>query len=280
MSNVLIKKIILFGAIKNINLLFESSKWANVIAIIDNDNSKHGTIINGIVVYDLLSIKTFDYDEILVLPWDFTNIFKQLVEIGVPEYKIKSVNKREVSSSVFSDSHVRSSALSFISELCNFFNSKGLKLFVEAGTLLGIVRDKDLIHWDSDIDFSVADEDFVLANDAILEFAVKYRNQYFVNINEVNHIGIRQIVGVIQISNVIIPFDIFTRYEVGSSSVSKSGDFFKCNSNHFKDTSILKIGNLIFTVPLDCKRYLSNLYGDDWMIPKKDFSYSDFVINK
>lgn len=91
------------------------------------------------------------FDEIVILIWGYSNIKRQLLSLNVPGNKISSINKRLITISVFEEMEVREIALRFISDLCVSVGGWGFNLYVEAGTLLGIVRDKD-IPWDADIE--------------------------------------------------------------------------------------------------------------------------------
>jgi len=155
------RKLVLFSVIKNINLLFETDLWRDVILIVDNDHRKHGQYVNGVLVVGLENILSVDYDEIIILSWAYNQIKSQLLSVGVSNNVISSINKRLVTISVFKEPDVRQIAMAFISDLCKFADGRRLKLFIEAGTLLGIVRDKDLIPWDTDIDFSIHKSDFI-----------------------------------------------------------------------------------------------------------------------
>jgi lipopolysaccharide cholinephosphotransferase len=273
------RKLVLFGLIKNINLLFEADLWRDVILIVDNDNSKHGKYINGVLVAGPEKIFNVDYDEIIILSWAYNQIKSQLLSIGVANNVISSINKRLVTVSVFQDPDVRQVALAFISDFCKFAYDRRLKLFIEAGTLLGIVRDKDLIPWDTDIDFSIDKCDFLFANDVLSDFSVSFSSFYKIIMNPTIG-GSDQITGEVIVQNRSIPFDIFTRTTECEHSLSTSGDFFACNSMHFRSSEKIIYDDYFFTAPADYKNYLSSLYGDDWSVPKYNFSYADFNYSK
>jgi phosphorylcholine metabolism protein LicD len=49
-------------------------------------------------------------------------------------------------------------AKKFITEICSYFAELKIPFFLDAGCLLGITRDEELIRWDDDIDFFVIDK--------------------------------------------------------------------------------------------------------------------------
>ena len=265
----------LFGLIANINFLFDEDLWEDVIFIVDNDKSLHGNLVNGVLVVGPEKIDNVEFDEILVLVWAYNQIKNQLLALDVPSYKIFSINKRLVTKSVFEDEYIRQTSLKFVSDLCVFSRSFGLDIYVEAGTLLGIVRGKDLISWDTDVDFSVNDIYFLTAFDLLVEFSKIHNANYRVDVNIIAA-GSSQITGNIIIQDKIIPFDVFTRAVQSGLSLSASGDFFACDAMHFNGVETITYDDYFFTVPVDYKKYLSSVYGDDWHFPKQNFSYADF----
>ena len=272
------KKVILFGLIANIDLLFTNELWQDVIFICDNNSSLHGRKVNGVSVIGPDGIHAIEFDEVIVLTWAYNQIKNQLLALNVPSCKISSVNKRLVTKSVFQDQLIRSIALKFISDLCAFSFNCGLNIYIEAGTLLGIVREKDLLQWDTDIDFSVNNADIIPAFELLIQFSNIYNENYKVHINDISngYSGNGQITGFINIKSQSIPFDLFTRSIEGDLSVSKSGDFFACDAKHFNGIETLIYDDLFFTVPIDYEKYLASVYGSDWRVPKYNFSYADF----
>lgn len=63
----------------------------NILAYIDNDDSKWGSKCNGIEIMPPQSVLTMNYDEILISIYDYASILqviKQLMDMGVQEKKI------------------------------------------------------------------------------------------------------------------------------------------------------------------------------------------------
>lgn len=85
------EKIIVFGAGGRTNALLNDSKWSNkeVLAICDNDKSKHGMCLMGIPIISPENISKYDPYRIFVTPrgvkW---SIVQQLLKLGVTADKI------------------------------------------------------------------------------------------------------------------------------------------------------------------------------------------------
>ena len=263
-----------FGIINNLELLSKNKEWINYIYLSDNNSKLWGKTYYGLKVISPNQLLLVDYDEIVILTWAFYPIKKQLIQMGVYEDKIKSINKRLVTKSVFQDANVREESLKFLSELCLFFNKYNVNIFIEAGTLLGLIRDNDLISWDTDLDLSVSDVDIIKALSLLNNFRSSSVYNIEIGVDEVSLS--HQIVGYVFILNQRIPFDIFSRKIHADYSVSDSGEFFKVKKKHFDIKCDFLINKYKFNIPYHHEEYLATLYGHNWLIPKKNFTYSDF----
>lgn len=82
------KRYILFGTgdyYKRFHHWFEDRE---VIAVLDNDEKKQGTTIDGHAVMAPADVRELEYDAIVILSFYVTAMKKQLQELGVPESKI------------------------------------------------------------------------------------------------------------------------------------------------------------------------------------------------
>ena len=60
----------------------------NVIAVLDNDPKKQGTIFDGYPVMAPTDINSIEYDAIVILSFYITEMKKQLIELGVAPERI------------------------------------------------------------------------------------------------------------------------------------------------------------------------------------------------
>ena len=60
----------------------------NVMAVLDNDKKKQGSMIDGIPVVSPEKVLNYDFDVVVILSFYVAEMKKQLIEIGVDEYKI------------------------------------------------------------------------------------------------------------------------------------------------------------------------------------------------
>lgn len=160
-----------------------------------------------------------------------------------------------------------------INEVTRIMQKNGYNVFVDFGTLLGIIRDGRLIKDDLDLDFSFVlndinsykkiekifkDNGYYLRSNYILNGLV-YSQQYFKS-------GIK--------------FDI--KYYLIENNVTFCLLFHKCSNQICitKHTHDYKIGltqykwkKIMITIPVNPNRILKDKYGSDWRIRKKKSEY-------
>lgn len=88
------KRIVVFGTGKYWNH-YKTAKREDVfiVALLDNDPQKIGTIIDGIKVYSPSQLGSIDFDEILLLSGYYHEMRKQLKSLGVPSEKVCDVDQ-------------------------------------------------------------------------------------------------------------------------------------------------------------------------------------------
>lgn len=140
--------------------------------------------------------------------------------------------------------------------------------FIISGTLLGCIRNKDLLSYDKDIDIGVFKND---VSYYILEKIIE--NSGFFEIMPTKH---KDYIKIKHINGIFI--DIFFHYE-------KKDYYYHCTSkiewkNRKFDLVRVNFLGESFFIPKDYDYYLKENYGDDWIIPKKTFNSAFDTPNK
>ena len=172
-------------------------------------------------------------------------------------------------------------------DVIEFMDDEGIEYCLEGGTLLGIVRDGDLLPWDHDIDLSILYKD---ANKFAERIPSLINKGYRVTKGKVDKEtkGLKK--GEYRVFKVkrLIPsifkiiFPIFKRYMVVADVFVKFKEddniywqamekTMRVNEIYYSSNETVEYMGKKLSVPYKYKEYLTEKYGD-WSIPQKDWS--------
>lgn len=279
--------IIVFGASgsgESFILNTKNDNKYNILAFADNDKKKHNTMFNGYYVIAPEDISKFEYDEIIITSVFFPQIIKQLEnELKINPNKIKlppkSMTGNKKSYRPFSDKKTLELARETLLFIVDILEKENIPYFVDHGTLLGIVRDGDLIPWDDDIDISIYQKDMEQIITAIIDNVTKLplnnllnwvKNIYY----DENNIPVQ----------ILLSFDEDNSDNYKNFPISIKSIIFKdgfahqtvtyAPEYHFKNREYINYINKQISIPYEYKEYLEFHYGE-WQKPKKDISFTD-----
>ena len=131
-----------------------------VLGFCDNDPRKQGQSLAGHSVFAPAQLRDLPYDQILVASMFGHEIKAQLVtQFGIPETQIRFAPKSALSPNKtyrpFEDPRTRELARVMLEYVDDLLKQAGIPYYVDHGTLLGLIRDGDLLPWDDDLDLSV-----------------------------------------------------------------------------------------------------------------------------
>ena len=82
-------KVIMFGAgLIGREVFPKLGSHVQVVAFADNDPEKHNTTISGVPVISPAGIRTTNYDIVLITSTSISDMYEQLLSLGVPKDKI------------------------------------------------------------------------------------------------------------------------------------------------------------------------------------------------
>ncbi|MDX4035818.1 nucleoside-diphosphate sugar epimerase/dehydratase [Aliarcobacter skirrowii] len=273
------KNIVLFGSGNGAKEYLLKIKNCNILAIFDNDIKKHGTSFEGIKIYSPSKINSFYFDEIVIVSQWAKEIYEQLInELKVDKDKIVIPAKKEIKKAnrPFEDKQTRELGREIIKEFSKLAIKDNIVLYLDFGTLLGIVRDKDIIEWDDDIDFSVSNISKDVLDDWLKNIIKRVNLPVIINIEDnkfgyiITFINEKKEYNFFQIS-------ISFRENSGENSLHlPSKGMWYSPKIHFEKYDIIKYQGQDVFVPYDYENYLTFLYGN-WRIPKKDITMADYA---
>lgn len=155
--------------------------------------------------------------------------------------------------------------------MVDIIDSLVCKWWVDAGCCLGIVREKDFLKWDYDIDIGIASEFASLKDSFINRFesfgAKLVKERYYRN--KLVTIGFKRLG---------VKLDLWFYHEEDGfiwHAVYKHGIFYPVvlDARFFTKLKEVKFKGRTCYLPNPPEEYLKVKYGEDWRVPKPDFKY-------
>ena len=172
----------------------------------------------------------------------------------------------------------------------DFLTKHGIKYFLEGGTLLGIVRDGDLLSWDHDVDISIDYSDAEKLDKLRWRFYLmgyrltcrKGRKPYGPIMKNDYRIFKLKPLGYSFLKMFYVPFaekmvvlDIFVKKDDDKYTYWQSmGKFLRVDKSYYESHETIDFMGYKLTAPYNYKDYLTAKYGD-WSVPVKEWNCKD-----
>ena len=157
----------------------------------------------------------------------------------------------------------------------DILNKNGFRYWLEAGTLLGIMRDGDLIQWDYDADLGIPAD----TADEIMKLRLDFLPNYLIKRRKVQTPWLPGDTRVIKVKTpweklrqINFHVDLFCVYPVKNKYRWVDSDALKHVDRKYYDTlSTIEWEGRTINIPNHAEEYLSLRYGN-WQIPKQNYN--------
>jgi len=274
-------KTLLFGAGEGSEqFIINEQKSRTFLAFIDNNEKRHNTKFNNLQIISPKDIEKFDYDEIVITTQWVREVKKQLLnELKIDENKIivpkKSLLKKP---QPFQDEDTKNLAREIIKKFSKEAIKNNIPLCIDFGTLLGIVRDGDIILWDDDVDFAIDVNMIDTIEQWIINTTKKIDIKFLIEKqSDKNNRTTSYQIKILNknFNNFIISITARENDEKGYSIHLPSLGKWYAPMKHFEYLETIVWENVEILVPSNYKEYLTFVYGD-WKIPKRDITMDDY----
>ncbi len=282
-------RVYIFGAGQAGQAALSYLKDQEVLGFLDNSSPHIGQKILGKNVYrpEIITEQSFDF--VYIASEFFEQIKSQLMDkLSIPENKIRIVPAFGIKPFHF-ESNIDSRKISekILGYICCKLDQVSALYYVDAGTLLGTFRDKELIPWDDDLDFALLDESLELVTremTSILQGLEKITgcewlaNEYYSSFdyNSVKKGDIRSIkLTPFNRASLLPSIDLFIKYISGNTMdyvLASRG--ISMPSKHIRNTILYEFKAYKLRIPSDTEGYLEEHYGEDWRTPMKNWNLS------
>lgn len=178
----------------------------------------------------------------------------------------------------------REAAYLMLHKVCRLLEAEGIPYVLEAGTLLGVVREDRLLPWDNDVDLTVCADyakKLIKIRPKIRRLGFRSRLRSYKRNTGPFEKGQPRILKVQTRKALLLKgyslLDIFIKYKIGDTyqwTVDERRPVLKkCPADFYERRVSLPFDGARFWVPEQYRDYLAYHYGEDWTTPVKEWDY-------
>lgn len=249
----------------------------NISAIVDNDLKKHNTFLDEIPIYAPAKLNCdLIFDKILIASGYSKSILAQLAQYNISQERIIVLPQYYLKSNRFSDQVLYSLAWDFIVSFSKIMSNLNIRYWLDYGTLLGVVRDNDLIPWDSDLDFCILDDNksYFINSFSFISEHISSTIGCDVKIELIKGVECEHSRVFISCNrdNVILDIDVFIKFNFSDFVCLEVMDRVeRYDAEHYVTVDFLNVKGIYLPVPNKYDQYLTRVYGS-WCVANKEWT--------
>lgn len=276
---------VLFGAGPGARTFMANTRETRCfVGVLDNDANKTGSQFEGLKVSLPADVADLNFDEIVITTQWALPVKKQLVnDIGIADHKVVIPAKHLLKKSQpFYNRKSLELGRYIIRSISDLAVSRNCDLLVDFGTLLGLIRDKDIIEWDDDIDFAAPVSQCVEVEQILQDFIARSRQLQIdwklEKVADANNV-VSSLLLNFEANEDFLPFTTsfsFREFKDGFSLHMPSLGMWHAPACHFEQSERIAWRGSTVQVPYKYRDYLTFQYGK-WEQPQKNMSLNDYA---
>lgn len=264
------KKIFIYGAgYYGEQVLNKVKNKFEILGFIDSDKKKINKKLKKLEIYPPEILNKVEYDLIFIASMWSSEINKYLIK--------KRISKKKIFiypiSYIHKNSKKHMNSLKKFRDLINLFTSNKVNYYIDHSSLLGLVRDKDLLKL-HDVDIAIDYNDLTRIL-KILRSSKKFNKIKLGTIDVDKDKFGKKFVFQVTIDNAL---DLQVKKLIKNYYYWIIGsNILRISKNYVIKKKIIEFKKIRIQIPFNYKKYLKSLYGNNWVKPSSNWTYDDYA---
>lgn len=277
-------KIIIFGiGIAGRAIYRQLHQKHEIVGFIENNSNLHGTLYNKIPIYSVEELTQLSFDKIAMSGVWIESMEKQILDLNITKDKIWLI---EDSSLQFSTQDRIENTDNIVKEFAKLMQENNISYCIEGSSLLCLLRGQNLsdvpdvdvlIKSQNDLEkiWDLINENKLLKQNQLIKVIYK-ENKILTKKDEIDKIIIKSNSNPSQTEPTVL--DINLAMDIGKYYIMDyEADYYLYFNKEFVDgKNYFDYKDIKLLIPNNAQEYVKLLYGENWKIPAKKWSFKDY----